>query len=67
MCPATCDRCTAFANWAATSSVAYEQARNELRTSYLTALGHGLSVADLARASGRDEEFINRLIKEGSL
>jgi hypothetical protein len=64
---ADCGTCDVLTNWVAASAVGYEEARNNLRAGLRTALGHGVTVADLASASGRGEEFITQLITEGSL
>lgn len=54
-------------NAVAAASVGYEQARNTLRSACWSALPHGLTVDDLARAAGRDTDYIHELIREGYL
>lgn len=67
MCTPTCIGCDKYGNAVAIFSVAYEQSRNDLRSTCTDALRHGLTVADLAQASGRSEAFITDLIGEGTL
>ena len=54
-------------NAVAAASVGYEQARNALRSACWSALPHGLTVPDLARASGRDVTYIHELLREAQL
>lgn len=49
---------------AAVGAVAYAEARLALARIYRQALDHGITVAEIADASGRTEAFITELIGE---
>jgi hypothetical protein len=57
----------AYANAAAVASIGYEEGRNALRAACEDGFRNGLTLAELARATGRSERFISALIQEATL
>lgn len=51
-------------NSVAAASIGYAEARDALRNACWHGLSHGLTAEDMARASGRDADYIRNLIRE---
>lgn len=58
---------TAAHNAVAVASVAYQQELMALAHVLSCAAGHGLTVTELCSASGLDEAFVQRLLREAAL
>lgn len=55
---------TAAWNAVAVASLQWQESTNALRYVLSCAYGHGLTIADLCRASGFDAEYVERLLAE---